>query len=65
MWDFLLFQSFECALWDLSVKRPRWKKTAMEKDRSGKRPQYIKDRMVYIGNKTTLDKRPHKVTMTK
>ena len=50
---------------DLSVKRPQWKKTAMEKDRGGKRPQYIKDRMVYIGNKTTLHKRPHIVTVTK
>ena len=52
------------SLVDLSVKRPQWEKTAMEKDRSGKRPQYIKDRMVYIGNKTTLDKRPHKVIVT-
>ena len=49
----------------VSVKRPRWEKTTMENDRSGKRPQYIKDRMVYIGNKTTLDKRPHKVMVTK
>ena len=50
---------------DLSVKRPQWEKTAMEKDRSGKRPQYIKDRKVYIGKKTTLDKRPHEVVATK
>ena len=49
---------------DLSVKRPRWEKTAMEKDRSGKRPQYIKDRKVYIGKKTTLDKRLHEVVAT-
>ena len=37
----------------------------MEKDRSGKRPQYIKDRMACIGIKTTLDKRPHEVVATK
>ena len=50
---------------DLPVKRPQWEKTAMEKDRSGKRPQYIKDRMACIGKKTTLDKRPHEVVATK
>ena len=57
--------SFWTYLPDLSVKRPQWEKTAMEKDRSGKRPQYIKDRMACIGKKTTLDKRPHEVVATK
>ena len=37
----------------------------MEKDRSRKRPQYVKDRMARIGIKTTLDKRPHEVVATK
>ena len=58
-------QNFRHFGFGVSVKRPRWEKTTMEKDHSGKRPQYIKDRKVYIGKKTTLDKRPHEIVATK